>query len=463
MKLKFLPITVFALSVFSCKNETKEDPLKSEPSKVEKEMFLEDSIKTDSTMVNVPQTDRTADKKLLEDFFIKNDKHPQFFTINNLRDTTIICAEKTKITIKANSFVSAQSGNPVSGKIKISVKEYYTISDIILGRLSTTSDGKLLETGGMLNIAATSNQEKCDLKKGKSIEIGFPRKKEKEGMQLFYGKWKNDEMNWTVDKASIDLNKVFTKVDELPEYPGGSKKLYKFVGSNYRTPEEDISGKIYTSFVVNKQGNVTDVKIVKGLSPRADAEAIRVLEKLEKFTPGKVNGIAVNYKYNLPITIQSAEDDDSTSKKRSRFDRVNTPYDEIVKTADNYEADKLSYYSFSSANLGFINCDLFLNYPSSMQINYAIDLEDEKNVSVTIIFHRFKAIMKARLKTKQAFFPNTISRENITIVAIKYLNNQPHLAIKETTTKRKSEKDLVFLPVTQEELKEQIVKLNKFN
>ncbi len=460
MKLKIVLITAFALGLFSCKNETKEDNPKLGPLKSEKETVLEDTIKTDSAIVSSSKNNVVENQKLLHDFFVKNDKNPQFFFINNQKDTTIVCAEKTKITIKANSFVSLKTGNEVTGKIKIAVKEYYSISDIILGGLSTTSNGKLLETGGMLYITATSNNEKCDLKKGKNIEIAFPKKGNKDGMQLFNGNWQKEQINWTVDKNSFDLAQIFTNVDERPVYIGGNDALYKFIGNNYRTPDEEISGKIYASFVVNKEGNVTNIKITKGLSRKADDEYLRVLRKLGKFTPGKVKGVPVNFTFSLPITIKS-EDSDISNSRNYGNNRPQEPY--VTKTDENIEADKISYYMFNSAKLGYLNCDRFLYYIPSMVINYGVIVEDESNVSVNIIYHRFKSIMKGELSPKKVVFYNSLLKEKITIVAIKYFEGKPFLAIKETETSEKSAKDLQFKAVTLEELKDEIIKLNKFN
>ncbi|MTH14472.1 energy transducer TonB [Flavobacterium sp. LC2016-01] len=460
MKLKLVLITAFVLSISSCKNETKEGNTKSGSQKPEKETILNDTLKTDSATVSSSKNNVTENQKLLLDFFIKNDKKPQFFLINNQKDTTIICAEKTKITIKANSFVSIKTGNEASGKIKISVKEYYSISDIILGGLSTTSNGKLLETGGMLHITATSNNEKCDLKKGKNIEIAFPKKSNKDGMQLFNGNWKKDQINWTVDKKSVDLAQTFTNVDERPVYIGGNEALYKFIGNNYRNSDEEISGKIYASFVVNREGNVTNIKITKGLSRKADDEYLRVLKKIGKFTPGKVQGVPVNFTYTLPITIKSEDSDISSSRNYSN-NRSQEPYS--TKTDENIKANEISYNMFSSAKLGYLNCDRFLYYIPSMVINYGVIVEDESNVSMNIIYHSFKSIMKGELSPKKVVFYNSLLKEKITIVAIKYFEGKPFLAIKEATTSEKSAKDLQFNPVTPEELKNEIIKLNNFN
>ncbi|WPO77529.1 energy transducer TonB [Flavobacterium sp. KACC 22761] len=225
-------------------------------------------------------------------------------------------------------------------------------------------------------------------------------------------------------------------------------------------PDEEISGKIYATFVVNKEGNVTDVKIKKGLSRAADEEFLRVLKKLGKFTPGKIKGVPVNCIYTISITLQSADSDISSSNNYNNRIALE-PY--VTKTDENKKADEISYYMFNSTNLGYINCDRFLTYVPSMVINYGVIVEDESNISVNIIYHRFKSIMRGALSPKKVVFYNSLLKEKITIVAVKYFEGKPFLAINETTTSEKSAKDLQFNPVTPEELKTEILKLNKFN
>lgn len=455
MKLKLMSIFVFIFILISCKNENKETTPVAKPVKSGTNTSLSDSIKSDSVDVVSSSDDLAENRKLLLDFYIKNNKKPQFFLINNTKDTTIVCAEKTRIKIEANSFTFVKTGKNAGGKIKISVKEYYNISDIILGRLSTTSNGKLLETGGMLDISATSIEEKCELKK--EIQIEFPRKKEKEGMQLFTGKWKNNEINWNLVANSVDLNQTFTKVDEMPVYPGGFPAMYKFVGRSIVLPDETINGKVFARFVVNKEGNVTDIKITKGLGKAVDAAVIKGLEKLAKFTPGKVNGVAVNTTYSLPVTIKQdgIEDGQNVSTPQKYLKPI---YDD--KTLKNADFESIGYYLLRSSKLGTINCDRFLNYDESPKIDFVINLKNDAETSLNIVFHRFKSVMR-RSSYDQNIFKAIPSGEKITIVAFKYLDRKPFLAIKETETSARTENDLVFQEVTFEKLKNEMQNLNQ--
>jgi protein TonB len=97
-------------------------------------------------------------------------------------------------------------------------------------------------------------------------------------------------------------------IEQKPEYPGGIEKFYSFVGKNYQAPEEEgLKGKVYVTFVVEKDGSLTDIKVIRDIGYGTGKEAIRVLSKCPRWLPGEQNGKKVRVLYSLPITIQSAE------------------------------------------------------------------------------------------------------------------------------------------------------------
>lgn len=97
-------------------------------------------------------------------------------------------------------------------------------------------------------------------------------------------------------------------IEQKPEYPGGIEKFYQFVGKNYQAPEEEgLKGKVYVTFVVEKDGSLTDIKVIRDIGYGTGKEAVRVLNKCPKWIPGEQNGKKVRVLYSLPITIQSAE------------------------------------------------------------------------------------------------------------------------------------------------------------
>jgi beta-lactamase regulating signal transducer with metallopeptidase domain len=99
----------------------------------------------------------------------------------------------------------------------------------------------------------------------------------------------------------------FADVSNKPEFPGGIEKFYQFVGANFKTPSDpNLKGKIYITFIIEKDGSLSDFKIVKDIGYGMGEEAIRVLKLSPKWIPGKIDGNPVKVMYSLPITIQSA-------------------------------------------------------------------------------------------------------------------------------------------------------------
>lgn len=100
---------------------------------------------------------------------------------------------------------------------------------------------------------------------------------------------------------------VFTVVEQMPEFPGGMAEMYKFINKNMQYPqiekENGISGTVYVTFVVDKAGNINDVKTLRGVAggPNLEKEALRVVKMMPAWKSGKQNGREVSVQFNLPI------------------------------------------------------------------------------------------------------------------------------------------------------------------
>jgi len=107
-----------------------------------------------------------------------------------------------------------------------------------------------------------------------------------------------------------DSNEIFTNVEVLPEYPGGIEAFYKFLNKTLVYPpmsrENNVQGRVTVNFVVEKDGSLTDIKVLRGVAGGADldAEAIRVLKKSIKWKPGIQNGRPVRVSYSVPVMFQ---------------------------------------------------------------------------------------------------------------------------------------------------------------
>ena len=101
---------------------------------------------------------------------------------------------------------------------------------------------------------------------------------------------------------------IFTAVEQQAEFPGGIAALMKWLNQNIRYPEQaaanDIQGRVIVKFVVEKDGSIGAVEILKGVDKDLDREALRVVKKMPKWQPGKNNGVAVRSYFNLPVTFK---------------------------------------------------------------------------------------------------------------------------------------------------------------
>lgn len=112
----------------------------------------------------------------------------------------------------------------------------------------------------------------------------------------------------TVEEEEVSADYVFLIVEDPAEFPGGDRGLYKYISNSVRYPviaqENGIQGKVYVKFVVNELGNVSNGEILRGVDPSLDKEALRVINSLPKFKPGKQRGKPVKVFYNAVISFQ---------------------------------------------------------------------------------------------------------------------------------------------------------------
>ena len=100
---------------------------------------------------------------------------------------------------------------------------------------------------------------------------------------------------------------VFDVVEQMPEYPGGIQALFEYLQQNVKYPEDaknqKVEGRVIATFVVETDGTINNVEVVKPAFPSLDAEAVRVLSAMPKWTPGMQSGKVVRVKYTVPINF----------------------------------------------------------------------------------------------------------------------------------------------------------------
>lgn len=112
----------------------------------------------------------------------------------------------------------------------------------------------------------------------------------------------------TMDLTENADGEVFSVVEDEPEFPGGVEALYKYLAENIKYPvlakEKGTQGRVYVAFVVEKDGSVSNAKVLRGVSEEVDAEALRVINAMPKWKPGMQQGVPVRVQYNIPIIFK---------------------------------------------------------------------------------------------------------------------------------------------------------------
>jgi periplasmic protein TonB len=107
------------------------------------------------------------------------------------------------------------------------------------------------------------------------------------------------------DEESAEEQQIFMVVESMPEFPGGEAALHQYLAENIKYPqmakESGIQGRVFVTFVVERNGKVTDVKVLRGIGGGCDEEAIRVVQNMPSWTPGKQRGKPVRVQFNLPV------------------------------------------------------------------------------------------------------------------------------------------------------------------
>lgn len=122
---------------------------------------------------------------------------------------------------------------------------------------------------------------------------------------------------WYIERKSSDSytvslipknDTIYKVVEQLPEYPGGTAKMLTFISENIKYPqsamEKGIEGKCYIQFVIDVDGSITNVELLRGFDEECDAEALRVVNLMPKWKPGKKDGKPVRVNYLIPVAFK---------------------------------------------------------------------------------------------------------------------------------------------------------------
>jgi protein TonB len=117
-----------------------------------------------------------------------------------------------------------------------------------------------------------------------------------------------DPLPDTKENSTSGTSKTYIWVEEMPMFPGGEDAMLKYISNNIKYPvdarEANITGIVYLSFIVDKEGEIKNIEILKGIGGGCEEEAVRVIKKMSKWKPGKQNGQSVNVQFKLPISFK---------------------------------------------------------------------------------------------------------------------------------------------------------------
>jgi TonB family protein len=158
----------------------------------------------------------------------------------------------------------------------------------------------------------------------------------------------------------VDNSEVFVVVEDQPQFPGGNAAMMKFLGENIKYPVEaqqkGTEGRVIVNFVVEKDGSLSDFNVVNSIDPLLDAEALRVLESMPKWIPGKQRGEEVRVRFTLPVVFRLQAKDDKKTAMPSASNEVFV----VVENQPEFPGGNAAMMKFLSDNI---------KYPKSAQDN----------------------------------------------------------------------------------------------
>jgi len=384
--------------------------------------------------------------------------------IDNTKDTLVFGSKGTGLFFEKESFELPDGTNP-KGKISIHLKECYNNSDIVRENLSTTSNGKLLETRGMINVLAFSDNQELKLKQSKKFIIHFRKDSSERNrqMNLFYANDnRNETIDWKLDSVTLLKPTAYMSGWRTMGYVGadtsrtggfyfkGQKEdgIYDYFYKNFdntklQATKGDLQNKVYEAkFVVNKQGRITNIKISeeiydssgkripsKGKPDPYFYEYMKQIPTLEPFYSDYGNGDMRPFDSDCSFYISTGlfppDYRNNESYNRLFTQKYNAFKNSTITSMNDAE---LNFYIFSSAKLGWINCDFFWEVKDE-KIDYIVKADPQSKPNIKLVFKEAKSILTGILDGDRYVFKNVPINQDIKIVAIAFKGNKPLLSV----------------------------------
>ena len=294
-----LGITAIAASATSC--ATQKGYYSSTPPKPEKVIPISYQEYTSSDSILLKEREALSKKGVLfaqGHIIDEADKEP----ISGAFITAKLSGKRTVTDIDGNFTIEVAQGDTITVKYIGMQDRIIQLSEISQDKLSIitlTASGGLLGEIVVVKAGKRSKKAKLDKKNQKGSEAKQD-KKDEQGKSIV--------THPAIAADSTENSKIFGAMEEMASFPGGIAACMQYIADNIRTPKECLegiaSGRVILGFTVNENGSLSDIKVMRSITPALDEEAIRVVKSMPKWNPAKQNGKAIKSKFTLPVTFR---------------------------------------------------------------------------------------------------------------------------------------------------------------
>ena len=469
------------VAVVNNKNASKAAPVKTTaPKSPTKKQLPKKTIKpnpvkkhADPTIALSPETKKVKKPDpllMLEQFYAELKKTPEEFFISADRDTVLKAKEGTRLTIPSKTF------DKKTGTIKIILTEFYSDEDMITGKLSTTSNGNQLVTGGMLNIRAEADGQPVKIAPDKAITLEMPTKKYDEKMQLYTGSFSESKeysyLAYNEPKDTVAIMRIDGSTEMINWIPAGQEQ--SLFGSNsprlFKVP--DIAGepykvrygkKITATFLISRDLEMSNKEVkerLKRYSLFYDKIRVRRLIfgpnflRFGKEEPPVIKGDSITMKFESAVRLNLVSKEDSIRYRRLLYqDSVQN------ETRRKY----LSNYRFEVVALGWINCDRMYESPGP-RVEYTIKLGEgveAGNFVTQLVFTKYRSMVPGFYAGDKIQFRSVPLDEPVHLVAVGVIDGKVVSCIKSLNVTREEVTGLSLEETDAKEFKEKVNQLLK--
>lgn len=389
------------------------------------------------------------------------------FVLNNRKPCELTGRKGTVLRFPAAAFVD-ESGNSVTDGIELIVDECYDIDEMLAEKLSTTSGSRIIETAGMVNIRALHKGESLRLRDGVSYSIAFPVQDERvNDFQLFYGK-RNEQgiINWALADSGYTDNtdtgqseaasiaddcfirisasefrrgNVLNKMDYFNWKLQDGQTLNQWFVSNFNPDAAMVNDfcvkRLYSgiTFRVDESGRFKDYYISHASIPEYD----RIIAELMMEMPGlDLTNLMPKYFDDHACALEFGHrkglaGDDFVKRFAAKYD-----YSDPDQVMTNVNSSDLDFYMFNSTELGWINCDRFIEETAPL-VDFHVDAPVDEGASVSMVFEDRKSILRG-VRTGDGFsFTGIPTGSNVRLIAVNNQGGAPVMQVSKTNTSKK--------------------------